>query len=93
MVLLTIFFYFIVNTHGPPAEDPPITIVHKPDVIAPCEYLACCIFPILNHSSFLYSAITDEVPGSPLCPPMMYTLSTVDVVAYKAILKTTLTEF
>ena len=93
MVLLTIFSLCrVVNTHGPPAEDPPITIVHKPDVIAPCEYLACCIFPILNHSSFLYSAITDKALESPL-PPMMYTLSSVDVVAYKAILKTILTEF
>ena len=91
--LINDFFPLIGNTHGPSAEDPPSTIVHEPDVIAPCEYLACWRFPILNHSSFLYSAITDEVSGSPLFPPMMYTLSSVDVVAYKAILKTILIEF
>ena len=94
MVSLTIFH---VNTHGPSAEDPPIIIVHEPDVIAPWEYLACWRFPILNHSSFLYSAITEEISDtpsdSPLYPPMMYTLSSVDVVAYIAFLKTILTGF
>ena len=61
---------------------PPIVIVIPSIVIAPCPLRACFKLPGFVQLLSLYFAIVDERNGElSVRPPMIYTLSSVDVVA------------
>ena len=84
-------FYVQIYTHsdpGPLFGPPPKIIVVDPEVIAACAYRAWAKFPIFSQLPSLYSAIVDVYWGEPpVEPPIIRTLSLVEVVAYSDILK------